>query len=213
MNKRSSSKALLAAYTALESEIEQAFDDRTSEGNYKRVLSRLSSWNSLRWFADFLEKGNTASIPDPMAREEYIVKVFGPLAKSPSIALVSGVGVVASALGVSSIVCPPGSMRDLGCDLFGYKIAGDRIDTAKGLGKIKTFLCLDKLLNGEMTGAGIADFLMPLANAMSAGTSLLFADKLAYQDDVVECLVMLDFEIELIESKADLDLVLIHALR
>ena len=213
MKKRGPSKALLAAYTALESEIEHSFDEKTQQGNYKRILSRLGSWHALRWFEDFLETGKINAIPDPLSREEYIVSLFGPLIKAPSIALVSGVGIVASALGVSSVVCPAGSLRDLGCELFGFTVAGDRLEQAQGLNKIKTFVSIDKLVSGAMAGGGIMDFLLPIANSMKPDTTLLFADKLAYQDDVVECLVALDFEIELLESKADLDLVLIQAIR
>jgi hypothetical protein len=213
MIKRGASKALLAAYTALESEIEHSFDKRTKEGNYRRVLSRLESWHALRWFSDFLDNGNVLSVPDPLAREEYVIEFFAPLIKPPSVALVDGVGIVASALGVSSVICPAGPKRDLGCDLFRFNVAGSNIQSARGIDKNKTFLCIDKLASGSMAGGGIADFLIPIANSMKPDATLLFSDKLCYQDDVVECLVMLDFEIELLESKPELDLVLLQAIR
>jgi hypothetical protein len=213
MRKRGASKTLMAAYTAIEGQIEQLVDQKDGKGSYSRVLKRLQSWHALRWFEPFLENGDISVLPDPMTREEHIVEAFAPLVTEPSVALVSGVCILPSALSISSIIAAPSALRDIGCELFGYKVAGESIQSTRGLSKVKTFVCVDKLAVESIAGGSIMDFFLPLAESMKPGSVVLFADRLAYQDDVVECLVALDFEIEVLDSNGNLDLVMVKAFR
>ena len=201
--------AISAAYAALEAEFERRIDQVEGEGAYRSSLARLSAWHSAKWFAPFLRELDSQSIPDPMAREERLVELVKPLLSEPSLAFIDGRGGLAKALEITKVVAAPSPMRDLVCELYSLELQADGFESLD-LSFFETLVCLD-ILKEQAESRGILVFLTELVSKMKSGGYLIIADDISFQDDAVENLVSLDFEIHELKSVAKRDLVVLLA--
>ena len=204
-------KALSAAYAALEAEVERRVDGKKGAGAYKKAVARLTAWHSTQWFASCLANNLKGSIPDPLGREEKLVELVKPWVEQPALALISGNGTVPSALGLSQVVSPPSPNRELACYLFGLEVVGENIVDVD-VSAYKTVVCID-VLKSQAERFGVVGFLSELTKDMKPGTKLVIADSISYQDDAVENLVALDFEIHELKSVSANRLVVLLAER
>lgn len=209
-----SGKGLLEAYRQLEAEIERRFDGRLRAGAFREAVTRLVAWYGPRWF------GETAAaiddkpplLEDPLAREEELVAAVAPWVKPPALAFTTGHGIMASALGIERVVGPDDALRRIGLPLFGLTSLGTSVADLPAKLDAKTVVCLDYLRCQANEGA-VLSFLTEVTGRMAPGTRLVIADDLSFQDDAVENLVALDYEILDLKSVARRRLVLVHAER
>ncbi len=191
-------KALSAAYAALQSEVERRVDSKKGEGAFQNAVARLVSFHSTEWFSTCLADRMSGAIPDPLGREEKLVEIVEPWIEQPAVAFITGNGTTASALGLSKVVAPPSPLRELGCYLFGLEVLGDSLHKVD-IGAFKTIVCID-VLKKQAERFGIVGFLAELTKEMKSGSKLIIVDSISYQDDAVENLVALDFEIHELKS-------------
>ncbi len=153
--------------------------------------------------------GRTA--PDP---RQQLVDLFRRHIRSPSLILGDDAAPLASVLGVSLVLEVEAWRQRVGQSAFpGLQISGQDLSELED--RFETLIAVDYLeaLKSRVGQAGFHQFLSLARTRLTKSGNLLVAESVAFQDDVVSQLAMLEFEILEIEPLRGADTVAVVATR